>query len=263
VPYRIDIPDRTADALDRLTRLGALDVAETAEGLAAVMPDALEASRVARELGVDRLRVSPAVARDDGSTWVLDRHPVRAGRLLVVPADSAVPDGSIQLLDNPAFGSGLHPTTALCLEVMDGMLAEQVPDRVLDVGTGSGVLALAALALGVPHATALDIDRDALQVAEENARINGLSDRLTVMPGGPEGVEGMWPLVLANILAATLIELAPVLVRRVASGGQLVLSGIATSTAPDVERAYRRRGLHLRARAERAGWAALVFAASW
>ncbi len=263
MPYRIDINTHPADALDRLVTLGALDVEQTASGIAALMPDGVDASRVARELGAERASVSPALSRDQGSTWVLRPRPVRAGRLLVVPAGTVAPAGAVKLRDTAAFGSGLHPTTALCLELIDAMLANGIPDRVLDVGTGSGVLALAALRLGVPHAVGLDRDRDALHVAEENARINGLSNRLAVVPGGPEAVEGTWPLVVANILAAPLIQLAPVLVRRLASRGQLLLSGMAASTAPDVERAYRRLGLHMRTRAKRAGWTALVLAASW
>jgi ribosomal protein L11 methyltransferase len=137
------------------------------------------------------------------------------------------------------------------------------PDRVLDVGTGSGVLALAALVLGASTAVGVDIDATAIATARDNARLNGLSRRFHPVLGGPDAVAGTSALVLANILAAPLIELAPVLVRCLSSRGHLLLSGIATSTAPDVEQAYTRVGLHLQTRASRAGWTALVFSAPW
>jgi ribosomal protein L11 methyltransferase len=133
----------------------------------------------------------------------------------------------------------------------------------LDVGTGSGILALAALTLGVPRALAIDIDDEALQVAAENARINGLSDRLQLARGGPESVTGTWALVLANVLAAPLIEMAPALVRRVAHHGQLVLSGIPSSVEEDVDRAYRHLGMRRVRATSRAGWVALEMLASW
>jgi ribosomal protein L11 methyltransferase len=137
------------------------------------------------------------------------------------------------------------------------------PEAVLDVGTGSGVLALAALLMGVPRAMAIDIDDEALRAAAENARLNGLDERLQLAHGGPDTVAGTWPLVLANVLAAPLIEMAPALVRRVGHRGQLVLSGIASSVEEDVDRAYGRLGMRRVSAASRAGWVALVLQPSW
>jgi len=125
------------------------------------------------------------------------------------------------------------------------------------------VLALAALLMGVPRALGLDLDAEALRAAAENARLNALDGRLQLVLGGPDAVAGAWPLVVANVLAAPLVELAPVLVRRVGHHGRLVLSGIPSSVEPDVDRAYRRLGMR-RVRAQsRAGWSALVLQASW
>jgi ribosomal protein L11 methyltransferase len=134
---------------------------------------------------------------------------------------------------------------------------------VLDVGTGSGVLALAALIHGVPRAVGIDTDNDALRAAAANARINGMNDRLTLARGGPEMLTGSWPLVLANVLAAPLIEMAPMLVRRVGHYGQLVLSGIPSGVEQDVHDAYRRIGMQRVRTTSRAGWSALVMQASW
>jgi ribosomal protein L11 methyltransferase len=137
------------------------------------------------------------------------------------------------------------------------------PDAVLDVGTGSGVLALASLMLSVPRALAIDIDDEALRVASENARLNAIEERLQLIRGGPEAVTGTWPLVLANVLPAPLIEMAPVLVRRVGHHGQLVVSGIPSSAEREVDQAYCRLGMrHVRAKS-RGGWVALVLRASW
>ena len=179
------------------------------------MPDRVTLEQVSRALGSTTIPVSPAVARDAGSVWILRPRAIRARRIRIVPAHVETEPGAVRLMDPRAFGTGLHPTTALCLEALDAALQFVAPEAMLDVGTGSGILALAALTLGVPRALAIDIDDDALQVAAENARINRLGDRLQLARGGPEGITGTWPLVLANVLAAPLIEMAPALVRRV------------------------------------------------
>jgi ribosomal protein L11 methyltransferase len=134
---------------------------------------------------------------------------------------------------------------------------------VLDVGVGSGVLALRALRLGVPRALGLDLDAAAVRAAADNARLNGLHDRLQLVRGGPEAVTGAWPLVLANVLAAPLITMAPTLIRRVGHHGHLVLSGIPASVEPDVERAYSRLGMRLVRVRSRSGWVAIELQATW
>jgi ribosomal protein L11 methyltransferase len=117
--------------------------------------------------------------------------------------------------------------------------------------------------MGVPRALGIDIDEEALRVAAENARVNALDRRLQLARGGPETVAGAWPLILANVLAAPLIEMAPALVRLVGHHGQLVLSGIPASVEQDVDEAYRRLGMRRARATSRAGWVALVLLASW
>ena len=175
---------------------------------------------------------------------------------------AAAPD-SIRLLDSPAFGTGHHPTTALCIEALEEAVSGIVPDRMLDVGTGSGILALAALKLGVPRAVGLDNDADALKTAAQNARLNGVEDRLQLICGTPHRLDLVWPLVVANVLAAPLIEMAPLLVRRVAPGGSLVLSGIPSALETEVAQPYQRSGLRIIRSETRAGWTMLVAQASW
>lgn len=263
VPYRLDFPAPPTDALDRLVALGALDL-EVIDGvLAAILPDRVSLDEVGYALEGTPMTASAATARDDGSVWILRPRPVRVGSLLLVPGDAAPVAGALRLIDGPAFGTGLHPTTALCLELLDDMLNGEPPARVLDVGIGSGILALAALLKGVPEAVGVDIDRGAIADSAENARLNGLEGRLTLVHGGPEAVAGTWPLVVANVLPAPLIEMASPVTHRVSHRGRVVLSGIHQSMAQEVERAYVRLGMR-RTRAEtRDGWTALVLDASW
>jgi ribosomal protein L11 methyltransferase len=227
------------------------------------MPDGVAPERVARALGADDISDSPAIGRDAESVWLLNPRPIRVGRLQIVPAHTEDGDGALRLIDAAAFGTGRHPTTALCLEALEDALQTTQPDTVLDVGTGSGVLALAALMMGVSRALGIDIDEEALRVAAENARLNALDGRLQLSRGGPETISGTWPLILANVLAAPLIEMAPALVRLVGHHGQLVLSGIPASVEQDVDEAFGRLGMRRVRVTSRAGWVALVLLASW
>lgn len=261
MPYRIDLNHASPDAFDRLVDLGALDI-DTPDGhLAAIMPDDVAVDRLSDLFGP--LRVSAARGRDAQSVWVLGPKAVRTGQLQIVPAAWPPRDGALRMVDAPAFGTGLHPTTALCLEAIEDECLVARPSGVLDVGTGSGILALAALHAGVPRALALDVDADAVRVAAENARLNRLAARLHVVLGGPEVLSGTWPLVVANILAALLIEMAPALSRLVARRGRLLLSGIRSPLAAEVEHAYRHLGLRRVQARTRDGWTALTFQASW
>ena len=262
VPYRIDITCPPRHALEQLVQLGALDIDPVNDGLAAIIPDGVSPETVIGALGVSSVAVSPAVGRDNGSVWLLSPRAVRMGNVLVAPPDVAVPN-SLRLTDSKAFGTGHHPTTALCVEALEEALTLAVPNSVLDVGTGSGILALAALVMGVSKAVGLDIDADALRIASENARLNNLTDRLQLVFGGPDVVKGTWPIVVANVLAAPLIEMAPVLVRRVGPAGRLILSGIRSSLEFEVRQTYQRLGMrHIRSET-RAGWTVLVVKASW
>lgn len=265
VPYRIDLTNPPPDTLTRLADLGALDVDQTPTGLAAVMPDSVDGDALAGLLGVETVRISPAIGRDDGSVWILTPRPVQVGRLLLLPSNiDAPPDARVvRLTDGPAFGTGLHPTTALCLEILEDELLMNLPLSMLDVGVGSGVLALAALAHGVEEAVGIDIDADALAVAEENARLNDMAERLRLILGSPEDLDGTWTLVFANVLAAPLLDMAPSLVRRLGHRGRLVLSGISWSLSTDVERTYQRLGMRTVRTDTRCGWSAIVMESSW
>jgi ribosomal protein L11 methyltransferase len=244
--------------------LGALDLERSNDGaIAAVMPDVVDPRRIAAELGSGNFAVRAAVGRDDDSVWVLGPRPLSVGRIRILPAQFDREPDAIQLIDSAAFGTGLHPTTMLCLEWLDDLLSLEQHTEVLDVGTGSGVLALAALTVGASRVVAIDIDDQALTVAAENVRLNDADSRVQLRRAGPSDLDGAWPLVVANILAAPLIEMAPALVRRVAHHGRLVVSGIPESLEPDVEHAYRRLGMSRAEVKRRRGWSALMLQAGW
>jgi len=259
----VDLPGDEA-TFDRLIELGAVDAERQPDGtLAALMPDSVAPEQLAGVLGIETLAVSAVPGRDAGSVWVLNIRPVQIGRLRIIPAAAPARPGDLRLVESAAFGTGLHPTTRLCLEILDDIIQSSPPQAMLDVGTGSGILALAALRLGVPSATGIDIDAPSLAVAGENARLNQLDGCLRLTAGGPDMIDGTWPLVVANVLAAPLIEMAPALVRRVGHQGHLVLSGIPAGVQEDVYRAYRHLGMrHLRTTAAET-WTALILASGW
>ena len=263
VPYRIDVSKPQFDVLDRLIQIGALDVEEVSGGVAAILPDSVTPEAASRVLGAGDVRISSAVARDNGSVWLLNPRAVRLGTLLFIPSDAADTPDSVRLTDSSAFGTGHHPTTALCIEALEEIVSRNAPVSMLDVGTGSGILALAALKLGVSRAVGLDIDADALKIAAENASLNRVEHRLQLICGNLNLLDGVWPLVVANLLPAPLIEMAPLLVRHLAPGGGLLLSGIPSSLEAEVAQPYLRLGMRLFRSESRGGWAMLEFQTTW
>lgn len=173
-------------------------------------------------------------------SWMDDFQPMRFGRRLwVVPSWHNAPDpDAVNMLLDPglAFGTGTHPTTALCLEWLD---SQQVQDlHVLDFGCGSGILAIAALLLGAKHATCTDIDPQALEATADNASRNTLDQARLSLYLPKDMPQQQHDMVLANILAGPLVELAPQLASLCRRGGRLVLSGILSEQAADVQHAY-------------------------
>lgn len=182
-------------------------------------------------------------ARVADQDWARSGQDVKpchfGGRLWVCPtgAPAPTPDALVLRLDaGLAFGTGAHPTTALCL----GWLARNPPTggEVIDWGCGSGILAVAAALLGAQRVWALDIDPQALTATTDNAARNAVSDRLRVMQAEqlPAGVAA--DLILANILAPVLVTLAPHLLDALRPGGALLLSGVLESQLPDVMAAF-------------------------
>ncbi|MDX5376881.1 MAG: 50S ribosomal protein L11 methyltransferase [Halomonas sp.] len=202
--------------------------------------------------------------RDWEREWMEDFKPLRMGqRLWIVPSWHEPPDlDAVNLHLDPglAFGTGTHPTTALCLEWLDALALEGSLDglEVLDVGCGSGILAIAALKLGAAEATGTDIDPQALQASRDNAMRNDVAEHeLTLCYPEQLDSERRFPLVIANILAGPLVELAPMIAGHVAPGGRLALSGILEGQAQEVLDAYRAQGLIMDEPQQREGWVRL------
>ncbi|MGY4876531.1 50S ribosomal protein L11 methyltransferase [Vreelandella aquamarina] len=202
--------------------------------------------------------------RDWEREWMDDFKPLKMGqRLWIVPSWHTPPEqDAVNLVLDPglAFGTGTHPTTALCLEWLDELAVsgelEQV--NVLDVGCGSGILAIAALKLGAAHADGTDIDPQALQASRDNAERNAI-DEMRLDLFYPEQLPpGDYPLVTANILAGPLIELAEMIASHVAPNGRIALSGILANQASDVLEAYQAQGLLMDEPTLRDGWVRLT-----
>ena len=190
--------------------------------------------------------------------WLRDFRPMRFGRRLwVCPGGLPADDPAavrIELDPGLAFGTGTHPTTALCLEWLD---AQDVPGRqVVDYGCGSGILAIAAAKLGAATVLAVDIDPQAVIATRDNARRNGVADRL-VVTADPRLAQDSTDLLLANILAGPLVELAPRFAQAVRPGGRLALSGLLLGQAEAVTAAYR-PWFDIGTGATREGWALLA-----
>ncbi|GGD33285.1 50S ribosomal protein L11 methyltransferase [Pseudoxanthomonas indica] len=191
----------------------------------------------AADEGLDWSRVEMREVADEDweRAWLDQFQPMQFGaRTFIVPWNHELPEAAqrddaavIRLDPGLAFGSGTHPTTALCLAWLDGLAAQgDLQDQtVLDFGCGSGILALAALKLGAAQAVGVDNDPQALIATHDNAQRNGLDTRMSVHLPQDEPVR-QYPVVVANILASALDALADLLASRVAPGGRIALSGI-------------------------------------
>lgn len=201
--------------------------------------------------GLDWTRVGFRTVEDQDWTraWMDQYAPLTFGaRTWIVPWDHPLPEGAdapdaavVRLDPGLAFGSGTHPTTALCLQWLDALAAEGALQgaSVLDFGCGSGILALAALKLGAARAVGVDNDPQALLATADNAERNAVDDRLAVFLPQDEP-EATYPLVVANILAVALDALAETLAARVAPGGRIALSGILAGQDAELVARYGR-----------------------
>lgn len=191
-------------------------------------------------------RVRAVEAQDWERVWLADWKSMRFGRRLwICPTAAEPPDDPdavvVRLDPGLAFGTGTHPTTALCLQVLDSL--PLCGRSVIDYGCGSGILGIAALKLGAAQVCAVDLDPQALLATRDNAVRNGVSSSIDVQAGDSTGISGGGSLkpafcVLANILAGPLIELAPILTAACEPGGYCVLSGLLKTQAHAVKAAY-------------------------
>jgi ribosomal protein L11 methyltransferase len=212
---------------------------------------------------VGELRVRPVADEDWAEAWKASYAPQRIGRVVVVPSWASEPLGpdevAVELDPGMAFGTGMHPTTRGCLALLQTIAP--MPARVLDVGCGSGILAIAALRLGAHRADGLDTDPLAVEATLANAERNGLAERVTARVASlPEEASSRYPLILANLVAAVLVDLAPRLAAHLAEDGALLASGIIAPKAAAVEAAMRRAGLRVDEQLDDGEWVTLRLA---
>lgn len=228
---------------------------------------AIEAHLAARGLGELPWQLAPLPKEDWVARSLEGLGPVRAGRYTLcgshdrgrLPANV----NHVEMDAGQAFGTGHHGTTRGCLMLLSRLLRLSRPRRILDVGTGTGVLAIAAARSLRQPVLASDIDPVAVQVARANATRNGVAGWIRVVPAAglahPEIHTGApYDLIMANILAGPLLDLAPAMRRHGRPGGRLILSGLLETQAPAIVAAYRAHGFLLENKLTLEGWTSLV-----
>ena len=214
-----------------------------------------DASESARLFGAEPPVEVPE--QDWSIAWRTHHRPMQVGpRSWVHPPWEKPPRPGVAVAIDPgmAFGTGSHPTTALCLERCDELLSRFPGADLLDVGTGSGVIALLAKMLGAGRVVGTENDPVSLEAARQGAALNGIDGVDWVLAEDPAAVPGRFQIVIANILLNTLEGLAPAIAGKVADGGRLVLSGLLAAQGDAAERAYVAQGLRPVARKERERW---------
>ncbi len=220
-----------------------------------------------------RMEVLPAYSfasipdEDWMELWKVNFKPLRVGRrLIVAPTWEEVkpsPEDRIIWIDpGQAFGTGHHETTRLCLEWLEEWAErqhERSPKSLLDVGTGSGILAIAGALLGFDRIMAVDNDPAAVAVARDNLILNEVADRIVLQVGTVADIQGRYDVVLANIQALPLIDMAELLVERMNHPAMLGLSGILTDQKEAVQSAFERQGLKLCGTKVAGEWCMLEF----
>lgn len=207
-----------------------------------------------------------AVDEEDwAGAWKTYYRPQRFGRVVVCPSweECDVREGEVLVRLDPgmAFGTGGHPSTALCLEALSRTV--QGRESMIDVGTGSGILAIAAAKLGADSILALDVDPQAVRVAQENILANDLSKSVQTQSGDAKEILSRTDpadLVMANIIAEVIIDLAPDLAQAVNPGGALFAAGIISAKRDAVKERLETAGLRYAGESERDGWVCLEFA---
>jgi ribosomal protein L11 methyltransferase len=276
-------PDISEGLTNFVWELGALGVVEEDESaggaqLRAFFPDTVDRGAIATDvdrylaalssLGFERAGAAAVTAVADtdwAEAWRAHFAPLAIGRrLLVTPPWETAPDanGRVVLTIEPgrAFGTGQHATTGGCLELLEALVERARFPRALDLGTGSGILAIAAARLGVAEVVAVDSDPDAVASATANVERNGLVDRVRCCCADAAAFETEpAPLVLANLLAAAHRALGPRYSRLIAAGGALIAGGCLDAEASDVTAALAAHGLKLVGARSIQGWTTLAY----
>jgi ribosomal protein L11 methyltransferase len=239
----------------------ALDAAATARAIATVT-EALGHLQAFELRPIGELRTRIVNERDWATAWQEHFHVLHLGRRLVIKPSwrrhRRVDDQVVIDLDpGMAFGTGLHPTTRLCLQGLEDRAERGPLGRVLDVGCGSGILSIAAVKLGATRALGVDIDPIAIEATLANARHNRVGKRVRAREGSIPSGEGPFDTVLANLIAGLLMEIAPDLAAELVPGGTLIGSGIFIDREAATHRALEAAGFEITGRWVESDWVSL------
>jgi len=254
-----------------------LGIEEKDDGFLACFPEGTSRTDILKimSIGKERVRASGILAeyeitiheipyRDWSVEWKDRFSPVEVGTKLIIRAPWHAPETEmnperIPVLIEPsmAFGTGEHPTTHLCLEAVEQCAGSLHADSLLDVGTGSGILAIAAAKLGFRHVIAIDSDPVAVEIARENFRLNNTPD--IVVSGGPlNEVSGTFDVVVGNLTSETIKALFDDIVKRLIRGGRCIFSGILQEQKDDMLSFFVAQGIQNIQTRQRDGWCGMV-----
>lgn len=211
--------------------------------------------------GIEHSIETNAVQQEDWeNAWKQYYHTIEVGKqLAVVPSweEYSGPRTILKLDPGMAFGTGTHETTLLCLEALDERITGS--ERILDIGTGSGILAIAALLLGAAEVTGIDIDPMCVRISKENAALNNVEERFVVIEGDLAATAGgKFDIITANIVADAIMRLAPEVTSLLAEGGLFISSGIINEREDEVARAIADAGLYISSIRRNNGWTAII-----
>jgi ribosomal protein L11 methyltransferase len=273
--FNIEVPDESKEALINLAReAGCLGAVETDKGMLAYFSDQSVIEKITDDLAVFKTILKASGMSHDFSlsylhmpdqdwneTWKKAIQPIDAGEnLTIIPPWETARADRIPIIIDPgmAFGTGHHETTRFCLATIERLAGLFGKERFLDVGTGTGILAIAARRLGFKQATGVDTDPLAVDAATRNAALNNFAD-IEIYEGGIEKSTGLFNLVAANLLSEILISIAAEIKRRMAPNAVALLSGIMSGQEDDVIAAYEALGLHLEEKLPDGSWISLIF----
>ncbi|MGO9015992.1 MAG: 50S ribosomal protein L11 methyltransferase [Dissulfurispiraceae bacterium] len=259
--FSITLPDESRDALvHRISAAGCLGIIEHETRIVAYFPDTLGISRIIDELalcdailedaGLERVISFDYVfvsERDWNESWKKKFVPIDAGkRFSILPPWENRKEGRINLIIDPgmAFGTGHHETTRTCLMLIERFALNYARDRFLDVGTGTGILAIAASKLGFRHVLGLDIDPLAIVASQRNIKLNNL-ENIVVREGTVSPGCGTFDFIAANLMSEILIRIAPDLAPCLDNAGIALMSGMLSGQEDDVIEAMEKQGLKL------------------
>lgn len=273
--FIINVPEVSLDALTyKLKDLGSLGLYENGETLLAYFEHANNIDILCDELNsfrgvLESSGLDPSFffthtmlqAQDWNEAWKKGITPINAGNAItIIPPWEQAEEGRITIMidSGMAFGTGHHETTRTCLARIEKLSLVHAGKSLLDIGTGTGILAIGASKMGFSHILAVDTDPLAVDAARENIALNGIKN-IEVKEGSISAVDGTFDVIIANLISSTLIEIAPEVASHLNADGLVILSGMLAGEENMVTDAYRKAGLDLTEKSFDDKWVTLEF----